>query len=197
MLEKILFNLLLILVGAIIATIMIESYCQKNRKVKENKTKDIKREETNMKNTNTIVETLKNKIIDSVNNGLYMKSLRTMKNACFSVSADKKGVQVEQLGDFILEWAHFEKIVEKANELGGIMYRGDELPQQGFCLGEEISHDCMEGFIASELLGIEDGKTIVRRSTYYSGILAWAGIITLHSSQGKGSFITVNPQYRK
>ena len=197
MFEKILFNLLLILIGAIIATIMIESYCQKNRRFQENKTKDIKREETNMKNTNTTVETLKNKVMDSVSGGLYMKSLRPMKNACFFVDRNGKGLQVEQLGEYILEWEHFEKIVEKANKLGGKMYRGDELPQQGFCLGEEISHDCMEGFIASELLGIEDGKTIVRRSTYYSGILAWAGIITLHPSQGKGSFITVNAQYRK
>lgn len=77
------------------------------------------------------------------------------------------------------------------------MYRGDAIPQQpGSKLGYEISHDCMEGFIASELLGTEDGKSVTRRSTYYSGILAWAGIVTLHGDQGCGSFITVNDKYR-
>ena len=76
------------------------------------------------------------------------------------------------------------------------MYRGDALAQAGSKLGEEISHDCMEGFIASELLYIGDGSAITRRSTYYSGILAWAGIVTLHRSQGKGSYITVNPAFR-
>ena len=77
------------------------------------------------------------------------------------------------------------------------MYRGDELPQiSGFKLGEEISRDCMEGFIASELLYMENGTSVTRRSTYYSGILAWAGIVTLHKSQGKGSYITVNSEFR-
>ena len=145
---------------------------------------------------NVIIEVLKNKIIENINNGLYMKSLRSLKNASFSVAPNGQGLQVEQLGDFILEWEHFEKIVKKANALGGKMYRGDELPQiSGFKLGEEISCDCMEGFIASELLYMENGTSVTRRSTYYSGILAWAGIVTLHKSQGKGSYITVNSQY--
>ncbi len=146
---------------------------------------------------NVIVEVLKNKIFKNLNNGLYMKSLRPLKNAKFSVAPNGQGLQVEQLGDFILKWEHFEKIIKKANELGGKMYRGDELPQvSGFTLGEEISHDCMEGFIASELLFMEDGASVTRRSTYYSGILAWADVVTLHKSQGKGSFITVNDKYR-
>jgi hypothetical protein len=147
---------------------------------------------------NVIIEVLKNKIIQNMNNGLYMKSLRSLKNASFFVTPNGQGLQVEQLGDFILEWEHFEKIVKKANTLGGKMYRGDELVQlSSFKLGKEISYDCMEGFIASKLLYTEDGMSVTRRSTYYSGILAWAGIVTIHKSQGKGSFITVNSQYRK
>lgn len=153
-----------------------------------------------MKNTNgknIIINVLKNKIAENINNGLYMKSLKALKYSMFTVALNGMGVQVKQLGDFVLEWEHFEKIVKKANALGGKMYRGDELPQiSGFKLGEEISHDCMEGFIASELLYMEDGTAVTRRSTYYSGILAWAGIVTLHKSQGKGSYITVNSEYR-
>ena len=146
---------------------------------------------------NIIIETLKDKIKISMKCGLYMKSLKNLKYDTFTLAPDGTGLQVQQLGDFILKWEHFQKIIEKANELGGKMYRGDELPQiKGFTLGKEISHDFMEGFIASELLGAEDGKCVTRRSTYYSGILAWAGIITLHKSDGKGSYITVNPKYR-
>ena len=108
------------------------------------------------------------------------------------------GLEVEQLKDFIIEWKELAAIVEKANELGGKMYRGDQLAQRaGAKLGEEIPYECMEGFIASELLGIPDGNSITRRSTYYSGILAWAGIVQIHRSTGKGSYITINSEYRE
>ena len=76
------------------------------------------------------------------------------------------------------------------------MYRGDELPQNGYLLGKGISRETIEGFIAGELLLAEDGVSVTRRSTYYSGILAWAGIVTLHKSEGKGSYITIAPAYR-
>jgi hypothetical protein len=118
------------------------------------------------------------------------------KQISFWISPESTGIETEKLPNYVLEWEHFDEIVKKANALGGKMYRGDALAQAGSKLGEEISHDCMEGFIASELLYIGDGSAITRRSTYYSGILAWAGIVTLHRSQGKGSYITVNPEFR-
>ena len=114
----------------------------------------------------------------------------------FWASPTGMGIETDKLPGYILVWEHFDEIVKKANALGGKMYRGDVLARSGGKLGEDISYDCMEGFIASELLFIEDGKSITRRSTYYSGILAWAGIITVHRSQGNGSFITVNARYR-
>lgn len=148
-------------------------------------------------NESKVINTLKNKIFENINNGLYMKSLNPLKYSTFTIAPDGTGLRVQQLGDFTLIWIHFHKIIKKANELGGKMYRGDELPQvSGFKLGKEIPYDCMEGFIASELLYTEAGSSITRRSTYYSGILAWAGIITIHRSQGNGSFITVNDEYR-
>ena len=149
------------------------------------------------KQTGNVIETLKETIRQNINSGLYMKSLSPLKYQSFTVASNKTGIQVQQLGDFILEWEHFEKIIQKANALGGKMYRGDKLPQiKGLKLGEDIPHDCMEGFIASELLYIPDGTSVTRRSTYDSGILAWAGIVTLHPSQGKGSYITVNAMFR-
>ena len=140
--------------------------------------------------SNIIKEKLK------ANNGkALMPTLRGAPIA-FWLSPTGMGIETDKLPGYILEWEHFDEIVKKANALGGTMYRGDQLPQLGELLGEGISHDCMEGFIASELLYIVDGTKITRRSTYYSGILAWAGIITIHRSQGNGSYITVNPKYR-
>lgn len=146
------------------------------------------------KKENQISNIIREKL--KANNGkALMPTLRGAPIA-FWVSPTGMGIETDKLPGYILEWEHFDEIITKANTLGGTMYRGDHLPQLGSLLGEEISHDTMEGFIASELLYIVDGTKITRRSTYYSGVLAWAGIVSLHRSQGNGSFITVNPKYR-
>ena len=165
-------------------------------KIKKDTQKNNKKIIKMKKQTGNVIETLKEKIRQNINSGLYMKSLGTLNYPSFYVAPDESGVQVQQLGDFILKWEHFDEIVKKANELGGKMYREDTIAMNSGKLGEEISHDSMEGFIASELLYIPDGTSVTRRSTYYSGILAWAGIVTLHPSQGKGSYITVNAMFR-
>ena len=137
---------------------------------------------------------IKEKLLINDNEAL-MPTLQN-KGIPFWVSPTGMGIETDKLPDYILECEHFDEIVKKANELGGIMYRGDTLAMNSGKLGVEIPHDCMEGFIASELLYTEDGKSVTRRSTYYSGILAWADIVTIHRSEGKGSYITVNPKYR-
>ena len=152
---------------------------------------------TSQNNEIKVIEYLQNKIFNSSPEELQLKSLRKLKSSStFSLAPNGAGLQVEQLMDFVLEWHHFQKIVEKANQLGGIMYRGDDIVMNSGRLGIEVSHDCMEGFIASELLDLEDGISITRRSTYYSGILAWAGIVSLNKSEGNGSYITVNQEFR-
>ena len=143
-----------------------------------------------------VVNALKSKIQASRAEELTMVSLKKMRSpATFTLAP--KGLCVSQLKGYVLEWEHFERIVEKANRLGGILYRADGEAMCGGRLGEEISHDTMEGFIAAELLGAKDGSAVTRRSTYYSGILAWAGIVTLHKSEGAGSYIMVNEAFRR
>ena len=143
------------------------------------------------------VVALKRKIQESRAEDLTFLSLKKMRSpAVFALAPGGEGVCVPQLKGFVLEWEHFQKIVEKANRLGGIMYRADALAMNCERLGEKISRDSMEGFIAAELLGAKDGSTVTRRSTYYSGILAWAGVVTLHKSEGAGSYITVNEPFR-
>ena len=146
------------------------------------------------KKENQISNIIKEKL--KANNGkALMPTLRGAPIA-FWISPTGMGIETDKLPGYILEWEHFNEIVKKANALGGKMYRADVLAMNGGKLGEEISYETMEGFIASELLYIADGTKITRRSTYYSGILAWAGIITIHRSQGNGSYITVNIKYR-
>lgn len=147
-----------------------------------------------LKKENQISSIVKEKLKESGGKAL-MPTLRGSPIA-FWTSATGVGIEIDKLPGYILQWEHFDEIVKKAISLGGKMYRGDALAQKGEKLGEQISYDCMEGFIASELLHIESGTSVTRRSTYYSGILAWAGIITIHRSQGNGSFITVNSKYR-
>lgn len=145
-----------------------------------------------------VVAFLKEKIFNSAAGDLRMTSLKAFRSSeFFTVAPNGTGLQVEQLTNFTLKWEHFQKIVEKANQLGGKMYRGDAIPMNSGRLGVDISYDCMEGFIAGELLGTEEGKKVTRRSTYYSGILDWARIVTLHPKcDENGSYITVEPEFR-
>ena len=146
------------------------------------------------KKENQISNIIKDKLT-AVDGQALMPTLKGVPIA-FWVSPTGMGIETDKLPGYILEWEHFDEIVKKANALGGTMYRADVLAMNGEKLGEEISYDTMEGFIASKLLYILDGTKITRRSTYYSGILAWAGMVTIHRSQGRGSYITVNPKYR-
>lgn len=142
-----------------------------------------------------ISDILKEKVM-SAQQPLYMPSLRN--EIPFQLSPSMNGVETDRLPHYVMEWEHFDAIVAKANAMGGKMYRGDELVQvRENKLGEQITADCMEGFIASELLHIPNGTSITRRSTYYSGVLAWAGIITIHGRKnGEDRYITVNDTYR-
>ena len=54
----------------------------------------------------------------------------------------------------------------------------------------------IDGFVPLTYEGANYGDTALSRSTYFSGILAWAGIVTIHKSTEDGSFITVNKEYR-
>ena len=48
----------------------------------------------------------------------------------FRLSSTGKGIETDKLPNYVLEWNHFDEIVKKANSLGGIMYRGDNVVQQ-------------------------------------------------------------------
>ena len=113
-------------------------------------------------------------------------------------SSTELGIETAGLKGVVLEWKIFDAIVKKANELGGIMYRGDSAAHSGARIGsEELPVTTIDGFISTKFYGATIGDTTLRRSTYYAGILAWAGIVTNHRSEGKGGFITVNREYRE
>ena len=113
------------------------------------------------------------------------------------VAASGDGVENSGYANLICEWRILEAIVKKANELGGIMYKGDTAAQSGAKIGsEKFPLDTIDAFIALEFYGGNIGATTTRRSTYYAAILAWAGIVENHRSQGKGGYIIVKPEYR-
>ena len=113
------------------------------------------------------------------------------------VASSGKGIANSGFVDFICEWHILEAIVKKANELGGIMYRGDAAAHSGAKIGsDEFPIDTIDAFISLEFYGGSVGNSTLRRSTYYAAILAWAGIVENHRSKGKGGYIVVKPQYR-
>lgn len=113
------------------------------------------------------------------------------------VSSTGKGIENSGFSSLICEWQILEAIVNKANELGGIMYRGDTAAQGGAQIGsDEFSVDTIDAFIAMQFYGGSIGATTVRRSTYYAAILAWAGIVENHRSKGEGGYIVVKPEFR-
>ncbi|MBP3606094.1 MAG: hypothetical protein J6J66_05810 [Clostridia bacterium] len=125
-------------------------------------------------------------------------SLRRLKEPTYFWAAeDGSGLKTNKLPESqTLRWEIFEGIVKKANSLGGKMYRGDSIARSGGKLGEALTEDMIDGFVPLTYEGANYGDTALSRSTYFSGILAWAGIVTIHKSTGDGSFITVNKEYR-
>ena len=113
------------------------------------------------------------------------------------LSPSGEGIENSGFGALVCEWKILEAIVKKANELGGIMYRGDSASQSGEKIGSPaLPLDTIDAFISVEFYGATVGSTTLRRSTYYAAILAWAGIVENHRSNGKGGYIIVKPQFR-
>lgn len=114
------------------------------------------------------------------------------------ISPSGEGVANSGYKGFICEWHILESIVKKANELGGMMYKGDSAAQNGAKIGSpELPLNTIDAYISLEFYGANQGESTLRRSTYYAAILAWAGIVENHRSNGKGGYIIVKPEYRE
>lgn len=143
-----------------------------------------------------VIKTLKDKIIECGGKAL-MPVLRG-EPVPFWLSSTQKGFESAGLKGFIFEWEVFDAIVKKAISLGGKMYRGDVAAQSGAKIGsDDLPITTIDGYISTEFYGAKIGNSTLRRSTYFSGILAWAGIAKVHRSQGNGSFITINNECLK
>lgn len=148
------------------------------------------------KKDSKVVRTLKEKIFEC--GGKALMPVLKGNPVPFWLSPTQQGFETAGLKNFIFKWEVFDAIVKKANELGGKMYRGDGAAQGGERIGsKELPISTIDGFIATKFYGAKIGDTTLRRSTYFSGILAWAGIVTNHRSTGSGGFITVNPNFKE
>ena len=142
-----------------------------------------------------IIKVIQDKLLEC--NG--KSKMQMLKGAPLDIWLSSSGEGIENSGypALICEWHILEAIVNKANQLGGTMYRGDSAAQNGERIGSEgLPLDTIDAFISLEFYGGSVGATTLRRSTYYAAILAWAGIVENHRSKGKGGYITVNPEYR-
>lgn len=141
-----------------------------------------------------VVKRLKDKIVEC--GGKAFMPVLKGEPVLFWLSSTQAGFESEGLKGFIFEWKVFDGIVKKAISLGGKMYRGDVAAQNGAKIGsEDLPITTIDGYISTEFYGSKIGSSTMRRSTYFSGILAWAGIATVHRSQGNGSFITINNDF--
>ena len=114
------------------------------------------------------------------------------------VLSSGEGIANSGFPALVCEWNILEAIVNKANELGGIMYRGDSAAQNGEKIGSaKLPLDTIDAFISLEFYGNSIGSSTLRRSTYYAAILAWAGIVENRRSDGNGGYIVVKPEFRK
>lgn len=141
-----------------------------------------------------VIKRLKDKIVEC--GGKAFMPVLKGEPVPFWLSSTKAGFESAGLKGFVFEWKVFDGIVKKAVSLGGKMYRGDVAAQSGAKIGsEDLPITTIDGYISTEFYGSKIGSATLRRSTYFSGILAWAGIATVHRSQGKGSFITINNEF--
>ena len=101
-----------------------------------------------------------------------------------------EGIKNEKLKTLTCTWEQFDVIVEKARELGGIMYRGDLYSQKSIRIGYNgFSVDTIDGFVSTKFFNQKEGDKTTRRSTYYAAVLATANICTNYRSKGKGGYI--------
>ena len=85
------------------------------------------------------------------------------------VSSSGEGIENSGFTSLVCEWHILEAIVNKANELGGVMYRGDVASQSGAKIGsEELPLDTIDAFISVNFYGGSVGSSTLRRSTYYA-----------------------------
>jgi len=116
--------------------------------------------------------------------------IHMLKGSPLKIWITQNGVKNSGYSALVCEWKIFDAIYEKALQLGGKMYRGDSAAQNGRKIGsKELPLDTIDAFISVKFYGKQVGDTTLRRSTYYSAIMDWAGICTNHRSDGAGGYI--------
>ena len=137
------------------------------------------------------------RIIELLNSSNGVASCPMLKGDPLKIWLTDNGVMNSGFEDFVCEWQIFDAIVDKARELGGVMYRGDSAAQNGAKIGsDELPIDTIDAFISVNYYGNKVGNSTLRRSTYYAAILAWAGICKNKRSKGQGGFIELTDEWR-
>ena len=155
-------------------------------------------EKNNFNNSCENLESASHIIIDKlIKNGGHAECPALRGNP-IKIWLESDGIHNSSFPSLVCEPRIIDAIVEKANELGGKMYRGDAAAQQGEKIGSvKFPLNTIDAFIGIKFYGAEIGKATTRRSTYYAMILAWAGICTNNRSDGIGGYIQLLPPWKK
>lgn len=142
-----------------------------------------------------VVKAIKSRIIES-QGAAYLPMLKGG-DIKFYLAPDNTGLISSTLPNVILKWEVFDAIVKKANELGGTMLKGDSAAQSGARVGSALLPlDTIDAFISLKFFNSNIGDKILRRSTYFSAVLAWADIAYNCKSNGEGGYIQIKHNYR-
>lgn len=128
--------------------------------------------EKEMKHMIDISNIIKEKLVN--NEGRVEVSLLKA-NKSFHIQLIDGGIMVNNLkNDPFLEWKVFEKAVELLEVEGGIALKGDAMRSR---LGEEgLPINSIEGYIAKEVYGKNNGDSVFRRISPIVNILIWVGV---------------------
>lgn len=120
--------------------------------------------------------------------------IRTTTTICLCAS---NAIMFEKVGTTVFPLETFDKVLHEANRLGGKMYLADSAARSGAKLGSpELPVTSIDGFIAKEVFGKEEGVSILGCSSYIAAVLKWIGVC-VYSSDYKGRYISVREMYSK
>lgn len=137
--------------------------------------------QTELVDDNSVISAIKNKF-SKTGNPARIPLLKG--NRSFSAKLLNDGIRVDNLGSQpFLPWEVFQETIRLLVRNNGRAKRGDAMNCR---LGESnLSTDSIEGHIAQDVYGKQEGETVFRRITPIACILIWAGIC----KAGRGELI--------
>ncbi len=127
---------------------------------------------------------------------IHYHTLRTSNEVTYKMTDDGRGFIVEKKCRIVFPFEGMDNVEEAlklvAMSNGGKIYYGDHEFHSGARLGGVGGYnDTINAIVARRCLGKQDGESSSRFSTYIAALLECVGFATMHSTDGKGRYITL------